>query len=86
MRKGLEKNNILIHNNPVSDRLIISGFGQDMNESQVAIYSLDGSQVVSTLFDVRNNKVDLDVAQLQSGVYFLRLEVPNLQTIRFVKL
>ncbi len=84
--KDVEYNNLLIHNNPVSDRLVVSGFTQDLDISKVSVYSLDGSQVISRLFDASNSKLDLDVAQLQSGIYFLTLDGQKQQAIRFIKL
>jgi hypothetical protein len=82
----LEHDNLLIHNNPVSDRLVVSGFTQDMDISQVSIFSFDGRQVMSKPFDRNSDKLDLDIARLGSGIYLLRLNGSTPQTIRFVKI
>lgn len=82
----VEHNNLLIHNNPVSDRLVISGFSNEMDVSKMSIYSLNGSKVISNPIDVSNAKLDLDVSQLQAGIYFFTLEGAKSQTLRFIKL
>ena len=82
----VKHDNLIIHSNPVSDRLVLSGFTMDMDISQVSIFTIDGQQVMSMPFDSNRTKVDLDIARLGSGIYVLKLNGASPQAIRFVKI
>lgn len=82
----LEISHLLIHNNPVSDRLIISGFTKDMNVSKISIFSIDGSLLMSRIPVKNSTKLEVDVEKFQSGIYILSLNGSNPETIRFVKI
>ena len=70
-----------IYPNPVNDKLII-----EANEaiSNVEIYNLTGALVISQ--ECNSEKVEMEVSELQSGVYFIRMTTANATEIRrFVK-
>lgn len=73
------KNKIQIFPNPVSDFIRISG----INDGQmVQIYNIDGRLVKSEMFDS-----NVDVSQLSSGVYVLKITTRGFQSheFKFVK-
>lgn len=70
-----------IYPNPVNDKLII-----EANEaiSNVEIYNLTGALVISQ--ECNSEKVEMEVGELLSGVYFIRMTTANAtETRRFVK-
>ncbi|WET47651.1 T9SS type A sorting domain-containing protein [Chryseobacterium indologenes] len=73
------KSKIQIFPNPVSDFIRISG----INDGQmVQIYNIDGRLVKSEIFDPK-----VDVSQLSSGIYVLKITTRGLQSheFKFVK-
>jgi hypothetical protein len=82
----VEENSLRIHNNPVTDRLVVSGFNHYSDGSQFSIFSLDGKQVMSTSLDRSASKVELDVTNLQTGVYILNMEGVKSKPIKFIKI
>lgn len=69
------KNKIQIFPNPVSDFIRISGM---TNGRTIEIYNVDGRLVKSEIFDSK-----IDVSQLSSGVYVLRITTKDLQQHEF---
>ena len=72
---------VSIYPNPVNDKLIIEA---QETISNVEIYNLTGALVVSQ--ECNSKKVEMEVSELQSGVYFIRMTTANAtETRRFVK-
>ncbi|PQA90342.1 hypothetical protein B0A69_20625 [Chryseobacterium shigense] len=73
------KSKIQIFPNPVSDIIRISGID---NGQTIQIYNVDGRLVQSEAFDQK-----IDVSQLSSGVYILRVSTKNFESheFKFVK-
>ena len=70
-----------IYPNPVSDKLFIKAQETICN---VAIYKLTGAMVASQ--ECNSEKVEMEVGELQSGIYFIRMTTENtVETRRFVK-
>ncbi len=82
----VEENNLRIHNNPVIDRLVLSGFNHNNDDSQFSIFNIDGKQMMSKSVDINASKVELDVASLQSGIYILVIEGVKSRPIKFIKI
>jgi hypothetical protein len=76
---------IRLQNNPVLDRLVVSGLGSNGSVSQLRIYRMDGSPIVSQTID-NVDQVDLDVTSLASGIYILYLNGANSESIKFIKI
>jgi hypothetical protein len=68
----LQHQAVRIYPNPASDILYISS---DRVINQVSVYNILGSEVLS--YYSGNNSMALDVAELQSGNYILRMEMAN---------
>ncbi len=72
---------VSIYPNPVNDKLIIEA---QETISNVEIYNLTGALVVSQ--ECNSEKVEMEVGELLSGVYFIRMTTANAtETRRFVK-
>lgn len=70
-----------IYPNPVNDKLFIEA---QETISNIEIYNLTGAMVVSQ--ECNSDKVEMEVGELQSGVYFIRMTSANAtETRRFVK-
>lgn len=72
-------NDILIYPNPVSNRLFIETQSNTPNNAN--IISINGEIVKS--FKINDQKSDIDISNLPSGMYFLTIE--NHQTTKFIK-
>jgi len=84
---NISKSDLLVHNNPVGDRLSISGIDQEINDGQVSIYNLDGRIVKNIKFENIDSRLDLNVAALSSGLYILQLNGNEVsQNLKFYKL
>jgi hypothetical protein len=82
----LKENNLRIHNNPVIDRLVLSGFEHENKDSQFSIFNLEGKQMFSKSVDTNASNVELDVSTLQSGIYILVIEGVKSKPIKFIKI
>ena len=72
---------ILIYPNPVNDKLTVEALESISN---VEIYNLMGALVYSQKDGA--NKVEINTANLQSGIYFIRLTTKSAsETRRFIK-
>ena len=70
-----------IYPNPVSDKLFIEAKDAISN---VEIYNLTGAKVIGK--ECNSYKVEMEVGELQSGIYFIRMTTANTaETRRFVK-
>ena len=78
----LDLANLSVYPNPVTDRLNI-----DYNEniSNLTVYDLSGRSVKS--FTTNNSNNSIDVSDLKSGIYMLRIETENkkVSTVKFIK-
>ena len=70
------ENDILIYPNPFSDKLNVQTRGNHGIRS-VQIYDLSGRMVFQRLFINRMATVPLDIPDIRSGTYILRLEMTN---------
>ncbi len=72
---------IKLYPNPVSDRFVISGISDSID--QVQVYSLEGRLVK----DIKNYHSEaIDVSQLEEGVYLVQItKETSVKTLRFLK-
>lgn len=71
---------ISIYPNPVNDVIYVKGNIEELNS--IEVYSISGSKIMS----INKNLGQIDVSQLQSGLYFLKLLSKDLlKTIKVVK-
>lgn len=79
---NLNLSNLSVYPNPVSDVLNV-----DYNEniSNLTVYDLSGRSVKS--FTTNNSNNSIDVSDLKSGIYMLRIETENkkVSTVKFIK-
>ena len=72
-----------IHPNPVNDRLYIE---TEVEVKEVAIYTITGVMVGQQTTDNRQQTLFIDVTNLNSGVYFVKVVTDNGEVVkRFVK-
>ena len=78
----LDLANLSVYPNPVSDRLNID---YKENISTLNVYDLSGRSVKS--FTTNNSNNSIDVSDLKSGIYLLRIETENknVSTVKFIK-
>ncbi|WP_274475183.1 GEVED domain-containing protein [Mangrovimonas aestuarii] len=67
--------------NPVSSNLVLTA---QKNIQNVAVYNMLGQQIINATPNTM--KVDLDMSNLQTGAYFVKVSIDgNLETIRVIK-
>lgn len=78
----LDLANLSVYPNPVSDRLNID---YKENISYLTVYDLSGRSVKSLSTNNSNNSID--VSDLKSGIYMLRIKTENnnVSTVKFIK-
>jgi len=78
----LDLANLSVYPNPVSDRLNID---YKENISNLTVYDLSGRSVKS--LTTNNSTNSIDVSDLKSGIYMLRIETENkdVSTVKFIK-
>jgi hypothetical protein len=69
-----ERNEIIIYPNPASSNLVITGIGK-AGES-ISVYDLLGKNVLNAT-SINSSNVNLDISQLASGSYILKIKMPN---------
>ena len=82
----IESNRPSIQQNPVTNRLVISGLDAKALMSSIRVFSLDGRQRMSERFENVEDPLELDVSSLESGLYILRLGGAASQSIKFIKI
>jgi M6 family metalloprotease-like protein len=74
-----------LYPNPVSEKLHINITDAAMF-SNISIYSITGQLVYHSFFANENKEIEIDVANLTSGVYFVKLySQKNISSKRFIK-
>ncbi len=69
---------ILIYPNPVSNGELNIYLGSDeFNEVNVALYTLEGTLVVSKPFTPENGLLKMNISQISAGVYLLNIKTNN---------
>ena len=71
--------------NPFTDTITL-GLGSTVEEILIQIYSVDGRMIYSQLRQVNGVTIDLDLVQLNSGLYFVKYEAEHIKgTSKIVK-
>ncbi len=71
--------------NPVSEKLYINMYDAAMF-SDISIYSITGQLIYHSLLTNKHEEIEIDVANLSSGVYFVKLHsLKNVISNRFIK-
>jgi hypothetical protein len=65
----------LVIANPVSNFLEVKGLSENLN--QVSIYSILGKQVLTKKINTQQSNFNIDVSNLVSGIYFVKLKGDN---------
>jgi hypothetical protein len=74
-----------LYPNPAKDILTIE-FADLLSNTIFKIYNLEGNEVYNQKQQILNNKTQIDVSKLSTGVYFIRLESDNQVAIeKFLK-
>ena len=72
-----------IYPNPVNDRLYIKA---EVEIEEVVVYDIYGRQQVNKTTRQQDNEMTVDVSELNSGIYFVRIKtVDEVVTKRFIK-
>ena len=72
-----------IYPNPVNDMLFVES---DMNVEEVSIYNVNGQLATVNRQQVSSTEIAIDVEDLTSGVYFIKIKTENGETVkRFIK-
>lgn len=80
-----KKNPLTLYPNPVSDQLTIKGF-TNMDEISIDILDLRGTVVTKENLMAQNNFVNVDVAKLRSGLYYMKLSyLESVRIMKFIK-
>jgi hypothetical protein len=64
---------IKVFPNPVSDFLTISCTSDNMQNTQIELYSITGVKVYSSISDLSNNSC-IDVSRFDKGIYLLKIQ------------
>jgi hypothetical protein len=83
---AIKNNPLKLYPNPVQNILHLAGFGRSGNEINIAVYSTNGKLVKQFNGKPGTGNLDLDVSDLYSGVYVLKVqENDQYQSLRFIK-
>ena len=63
--------------NPFNNELDINFGGMPFEDIEITLFTCDGVLVLQNVFLVKNQKVNLNTTQLESGIYFLRIKSPE---------
>ena len=80
------KGGFIVFPNPTSDKIYISPQYKMNGNYQISIYAVDGKELKSIAVKDINTNLSLDVMDLNSGLYFIKIQGEQVQyTYRFVK-
>ena len=72
--------------NPVVDQLKITFSNTDIGEIPVTVYDINGRVVINNLFTVQNSSyVQLSMRSLNSGIYFVTLNLDRPEVFKIIK-
>jgi hypothetical protein len=80
---NIETTNFIIYPDPTSDKITIVFQSQQVNKSIVQVYNSMGISVKAV--DTNQSTIVIDVSELSSGLYFIRLTNNPWQTYKFIK-
>lgn len=73
-----------LYPNPTTNNLIIQNYDDNLIGSDAIIYNALGQNVLN--FTLRSNKTQLDVSQLQSGIYWVQIaNGKQTKNLKFIK-
>lgn len=70
---SLRANTVSVYPNPVSQNQEVEIKGSFASNSNVSIYSLDGSEIKTFIKDANSNGIKFNVGVLKSGIYLLKV-------------
>lgn len=72
---NLNADNILtIYPNPASNHISITGLGEFENGAELSVSDLIGNTHINKLHNIENNLLDVNIADLPTGIYFVELK------------
>jgi len=80
---NFNKNNFLVYPNPTTESLTIAFSSQQVKTETVQIFNSIGTLVKTV--DLKQSSTVINVSDLSSGLYFIRLTNNPQQTIKFIK-
>ncbi|MFK7750226.1 MAG: T9SS type A sorting domain-containing protein [Kordia sp.] len=82
---SIDEENLAIHiqvsPNPVKDILTVQFNSNQINKTNITMYSITGQMVYNSNAHIKNGRAKMDVSKLQSGLYFLKIKSDIGQTI-----
>ena len=77
---------LLLYPNPVKDKLTIQ-FNTVVDDTvKIDIFDMKGQQIYTLKTDLNENKVDLDLSAMSSGVYLVSIEMDTKTIIKRILL
>ncbi|UUV20149.1 S8 family serine peptidase [Paenimyroides aestuarii] len=79
-------NNLTLYPNPVNTQLNIEGDLQTLKNANIAIFDVSGKKVKEFNMEFNANNVNLDVSELNTGIYMIKISKENVQqSYKFIK-
>ena len=69
-----EPNKITLYPNPASDFITIRLSNPSSALTEIKLYNITGQEIYSKYHEVNNNKINLNVSNLKTGLYFLKIK------------
>ncbi|MBC8319273.1 MAG: T9SS type A sorting domain-containing protein [Bacteroidetes bacterium] len=70
------KNELEIYPNPANSEVIIN-FPEKSGIVEITLYNIDGKVIITRTFSFQNRIVNLSIADVSNGVYFIKSEIGN---------
>lgn len=81
----LNNNNIFVYPNPAKNNLFVKIESGIIKISKIQLISFDGKQV-SCSYNIKDDKIQIDVSQLNAGLYYLIIIINNeVNNYKFIK-
>jgi hypothetical protein len=83
----LKAGSVVVYPNPATDRFLINVVGDQESDINIALFDSQGKyHEVNTYWNSSPNTVELDVSELNLGIYILKVNVDgNENVLRFIK-
>ena len=63
--------------NPSSDKITLNLHSLNLKKIEIEIFTLLGKRILKKIVDVQNQKIEINVSFLKTGIYFVRYVLPN---------
>ncbi|MBP2833597.1 T9SS type A sorting domain-containing protein [Aquimarina sp. U1-2] len=81
----LDNHKTLVYPNPTKEKLSVFIPNNSKSHTDIAIYDTKGQLILSGLYEIKNNKIEISLLELSKGIYFMKIKANEPKFIKIIK-